>query len=127
MLANSPVFPSIRVKSIKKVRDFYVDKLGLKAIYEKPGELLVLAGNNSRIYFYEGKPSVPEHTVAVFYVNDIYKIIDALNKKGVKCEQYDFGENMKTDKKGVIDYGGKKGAWIKDPEGHVLGLSQLRS
>lgn len=125
MLSNSPVFPSIRVKSIKKVRDFYVDKLGLAAIYEKPGELLLLAGKNSRIYLYEGEPSVAKHTVAVFYVDDIYKTIGELNKKDVKCLQYDFGEKMKTDEKGVIDTNGKKGAWIKDPEGHILGLSQI--
>lgn len=125
MLANSPVFPSIRVQSIREVRDFYEKKLGLKVIHDKPGELLLLAGKNSRIYLYEGAPSVPEHTVAVFYVDDIYKTIDELNNKGVECEQYNFGENMKTDEKGVIDYKGKKGAWIKDPEGHILGLSQI--
>lgn len=125
MLNNCPVFPSIRVTDLKKAREFYEGKLGLKVIYDKPGELLLLAGKNSRIYLYEGPASAAEHTAAVFYVENIEQKIDELVKKGVVFEQYDFGE-MKTDERGIIDYEGKKGAWFKDPEGHVLGLSQIK-
>lgn len=125
MLANNPVFPSIRVSDIVKAREFYEGKLGLKVIFDKPSELLLLAGKNSRIYLYEGEKSTATHTLAVFYVDDIYKTIEDLNKVGVVCEQYDFPD-LKTDDKGVVDHGSKKGAWIKDPDGNILGLSQIK-
>ena len=125
MLADNPVFPSIRVSDIKAAREFYEGKLGLKIIYDKPKELLLLAGNNSRIYLYVGEKSVATHTLAVFYVDDIYKKIDELSKNGVKFEQYDL-PGIKTDEKGVHTSGGKKGAWFKDPDGNILALSQIR-
>jgi catechol 2,3-dioxygenase-like lactoylglutathione lyase family enzyme len=123
MLSDCPVFPSIRVISIDKSREFYEGKLGLKVVYDKPGELLLLAGKNSRIYLYEGPSSVAENTVAVFYVSNIEEEIDQLVEKGIVFEKYDFGE-IKTDERGIVNHAGKKGAWFKDPEGHILGLSQ---
>jgi len=125
MLNQSPVFPSIRVSNLKTAREFYERKLGLKVIYDKEGELLLLAGKNSRIYLYEGEKAVLPSTVAVFYVDDIYKSIDELSSQGVVFEQYDM-PGLKTDDKGVAGQGGKKGAWFKDPDGHVLALSQIR-
>jgi catechol 2,3-dioxygenase-like lactoylglutathione lyase family enzyme len=124
MLTNNPVFPSIRVSSLEKAEKFYGEKLGLKAIYKNEGELLFLAGKNSRIYLYEGKKSTATHTLAVFYVEDIYKTIESLSGKGVKFEHYNTGE-IKTDERGVASRGGKKAAWFTDPDGNVLGLSQI--
>ena len=123
-LTNSPVFPSIRVSSINSAREFYEKKLGLKVIFDKPGELLLLAGKNSRIYLYEGEKSVATHTLAVFYVDDIYKTLNELKENGVEPIMYDFPQ-LKTDEHGVVDHKGKKGAWITDPDGNILGLSQI--
>jgi catechol 2,3-dioxygenase-like lactoylglutathione lyase family enzyme len=126
MLSKSPVFPSIRVSNLKLARDFYEGKLGLKIIFDKPGELLLLAGKNSRIYLYEGEKSIATHTLAVFYVKDLLKTLKELSKKGVTPIHYDF-PGLKTDKDGVVEKVGKKGAWIADPDGNILGLSQIEN
>jgi len=118
MLNDSPVFPSIRVTEISKAKEFYEGKLGLKVIYDQPGELLLEAGKKSRI-------STATHTLAVFYVSDIYKTLEDLASKGVKPVTYNI-PGIKTDKKGVIGKGNKKGAWVKDPDGNILGLSQIK-
>lgn len=124
MLSDQPVFPSIRVSDITKARQFYEGKLGLKVIYEKPGELLLQAGKNSRIYLYEGEKSIATHTLAVFYVEDVYRTLDELAQKGIEPQRYDLPQ-VKTDDKGVVEHEGKKGAWIVDPDGNILGLSQI--
>lgn len=124
MLTQNPVFPSIRVSNLPVARAFYEGKLGLKVIYDPPGELLLLAGKNSRIYLYEGEKSIATHTLAVFYVDDIYKKIQELEEAGVVFEHYLEGP-FKTDEKGIIEKDGKKGAWFKDPDGNILGLSQI--
>ncbi|SRR6266404_4803569 len=124
MLNDSPVFPSVRVSNLKLARDFYEGKLGLEVIYDKPGELLLLAGKNSRIYLYEGEKSVATHTLAVFYVKDLLKTLKELSKTGVEPLQYDF-PGLKTDKNGIVESHGKKGAWIADPDGNILGLSEI--
>ena len=87
--------------------------------------MLFLAGNNSRIYVYYLPNTPTVHTLAVFYLNDIYKTIESLTAKGVKFEHYKE-EPFKTNEKGVVEHGGKKGAWFKDPDGHILGLSQIK-
>lgn len=125
MLNNNPVFPSIRVSDIAKAREFYEGKLGLKVVYDEPGELLLKAGKNSRIYLYEGEVSKADHTLAVFYVDDMEKTVDGLADKGVVFEHYDSPE-IKTDKKGIAYRGRKKAAWMKDPDGNILGLSQIK-
>lgn len=125
MLSNSPVFPSIRVSNIKEAKVFYEKSLGLKVIFEDTGEILLEAGKKSRIYLYEGQKSTASHTLAVFYVKDIYKTIEELSKQGVVFEQYNYPE-LKTDEKGVMKRGTKKGAWFTDPDGNVLGLSQIK-
>ncbi len=87
--------------------------------------MLFKAGNQSRIYLYEGEPSVPEHTVAYFYVEDIYTTIEQLRDKGLSFEEYDFGDGYKTDENGVAEKDGIKYAWFKDPEGHFFALAQI--
>lgn len=123
MLNDSPIFPSIRVTDIKEAREFYEEKLGLKVIYDKPGILILLAGKNSRVLIYEGPRSVAEHTVAMFYVDDVEQAVDGLGKKGVVFEQY---PELGTNEKGISEGDDTKVAWFKDPDGHVLGLSQIK-
>jgi catechol 2,3-dioxygenase-like lactoylglutathione lyase family enzyme len=125
MLSKNPVFPSIRVSNLVAAKEFYESKLGLKIIYDTPGELLLLAGKNSRIYLYEGSKSVPEHTVAVFYVDNIKETVNELKEKGVVFERYNTPD-IKTDLNGIAAIGPKKGAWFKDPDGHILALSQIK-
>lgn len=126
MLTDNPVFPSIRVSDINKAREFYETKLGLKVVYDQPDGILLLAGKNSRIFIYEGQKSTAYHTLAVFYVDDIYQKVEELSKNGVVFEHYDL-PGIKTDEKGVASHqDGKKAAWFTDPDGNILGLTQLK-
>jgi catechol 2,3-dioxygenase-like lactoylglutathione lyase family enzyme len=105
-------------------REFYGEVLGLDLVYEKPGELLYKAAKESRIYLYEGQPSVADHTVAYFYVADLAKVMEELSSRGVRFEQY---PELKTNENGVAqDDNGIKYAWFKDHEGHVLALAQIK-
>jgi catechol 2,3-dioxygenase-like lactoylglutathione lyase family enzyme len=125
MLSDNPVFPSIRVSDIKKAREFYESKLGLKVVYDEPDGVLIMAGKNSRIFIYEGEKSKATHTLAVFYVDDMEKKVSELAERGVIFEKYDLPE-IKTDDRGIATLGGKKAAWFRDPDGNVLGLSQIK-
>lgn len=125
MLSDNPIFPAIRVSDLKSAREFYEGKLGLSVIYDEAGELLLKAGKNSRIYLYEGEKSKAEHTLAVFYVDDIYYMVGELTSKSVIFEKYDMAE-IRTDNQGIASRGNKKGAWFRDPDGNILGLSQIK-
>lgn len=49
---------------------------------------------------------------------------DELTAKGVTFERYD-DPRMSTDEKGIAAAGGGRVAWLKDPEGDVLAISQM--
>lgn len=123
-LKHSLIFPSIRIADLARAREFYENTLGLEVIWDQPGELLLRAGKNSRLYLYEGPLSVAEHTVAYFYVADIRSAVGELAQKGITFEQY---PDLKTDEMGIArDNQGIQYAWFKDPEGHILALAQIK-
>ncbi len=125
MLANYPVFPTIPVTDLKRAREFYEKKLGLKVTKEAPQGLVLQAGSGSQLYIYQRGPSKADHTLASFQVDDLEKTIDELTQKGIVFEQYDF-PGLKTDARGIAvsEAEGERGAWFKDPDGNILAVSQ---
>jgi hypothetical protein len=68
----------------------------------------------------------PDHQPATFtvlnlIVPNVDEAVDELSGKGVKMEQYDFGE-IKTDARGVMRDEGPPIAWFKDPSGNVVSI-----
>jgi hypothetical protein len=49
-----------------------------------------------------------------------------LGARGVTFEQYDQ-PGMKTDARGVFDAGRLKAAWVKDPGGNVMAMTEVIS
>jgi hypothetical protein len=73
---------------------------------------------------YEREATKAEHTAVTFQVKDIERVVVDLAAKGVQFEQYDFDE-FKTDELGLAQMGSVKMAWLKDPEGNLLGLGSF--
>ncbi len=72
----------------------------------------------------------PEHagkstaTLASWGVDDVQRVVDELNCRGVTFERYDEGL-IKTDEKGIATFeGGAKVAYFKDPDGNTLSIAQ---
>jgi len=124
MLKSAPVMPTLPTTDIKRSKDFYVEKLGLTVKDETDGAISFNAGDGTTLYVYKRPPSVAEHTLASFNVEDLEATVDELSEKGIEFEQYDF-EELKTNEKGIADsddYG--KAAWFKDPDGNILSIDQ---
>ena len=63
-------------------------------------------------------------TVAGWFVHDLDQTIDELASRGVVFEQYDQPE-LKTDARGVFDAGSFEAAWIRDPDGNTMALTEV--
>jgi len=50
--------------------------------------------------------------------------MEQLSSRGVVFEQYDQ-PGMKTDERGVFDGGRIRAAWVKDPDGNTLALTEV--
>ena len=125
MLANAPITPVLPSTDLERSKKFYTEKLGLTVKSEHHGGVSFSAGGGTELFVYERPPSIAEHTLAAFRVDDLEAVVDELTTKGVVFEKYDF-PGLKTDEKGiaVMDSDNEKAAWFKDPDGNILSIGQ---
>jgi predicted enzyme related to lactoylglutathione lyase len=75
------------------------------------------------LYLYQRAATKADHTVAAFNVDDVEAVVKELKSKGVVFEEYDM-PGLRT-VNSIATVGSMKGAWFKDTEGNILGLSQM--
>jgi len=66
--------------------------------------------------------SSAEHTLAHFEVADIEAVVGELEKREVKF--IDYGEGPLQTTGHIAQIGPARGAWLRDPDGNILGLRQ---
>jgi predicted enzyme related to lactoylglutathione lyase len=125
MLDKYPVTATLPATDIKRAKQFYTEKLGLKVEMEDPSPAVMFkAGKNTMLYVYQrGSATKAEHTAAAFRVDNIEKVMQELKAKGLMFEEYDM-PGLKT-VNGIFTMGKVKGAWFKDTEGNILGLTEM--
>jgi catechol 2,3-dioxygenase-like lactoylglutathione lyase family enzyme len=125
MLSSAEVRPTLPAIDLKRARQFYEDKLGLKVIQEDPSPgILMGAGNGSSIYLYQRGATKADHTVAVFTASDVEAEVKELQGKGVMFEDVEFPGIGRT-VNGIAAMDGTKVAWFKDSEGNIIGISNM--
>ncbi len=126
MLANALVCATLPTTDLERAKRFYGETLGLpEANFGAGGGVFYTAGRGTMFCVYERPPSTADHTVAAFLVEDLDAQMSELRTRGVKFEEYDL-PGLKTENGIYSDpNSGFKGSWIKDPDGNILGLTQL--
>jgi catechol 2,3-dioxygenase-like lactoylglutathione lyase family enzyme len=126
MLNKFKVTPTLPAVDLKRAREFYVGKLGLKVVKEDPSPAITLeAGKGTMLYIYQRGATKADHTVAEFTVDDVESEVKELKTKGVKFEEYDMPSMGIKTVNGVATMDGVKAAWFKDTEGNILGISSM--
>jgi catechol 2,3-dioxygenase-like lactoylglutathione lyase family enzyme len=115
--------PAIPAQDIKRARQFYEEKLGLKPAEVQPdGGVMYTTGETSFLVFPSTGKASGDHTQMALEVEDVAVAVRELKGSGVKLEEYDY-PNFKTND-GVVDMpDGEKGAWFKDTEGNLIALT----
>jgi catechol 2,3-dioxygenase-like lactoylglutathione lyase family enzyme len=124
-LSDCSVEAAMAVSELDRARHFYEQQLGLV-----PGEVMQDAvrypcAGGTRIFVYLS----PEHagkssaTLAGWFVDDLDQMMGELGSRGVTFEQYDQ-PGLKTDERGVFDGGDFRAAWISDPDGNTMALTE---
>ena len=122
MLADKKLKAFIPTIDPQKAKHFYKDILGLKLLLEDTYALEFDANGTSLRVTTVRELHPHPFTVLGWKVNDIASAIRELNKKGIKCERYDF---MHQDELGIWHApGGTKVAWFKDADGNILSLDE---
>lgn len=123
MLSESSVTTMLPVKDVDRARAFYEGALGLRPGGFKPdGKFVYEVGGTTLALFPKPEGTKADHTAISFRVADIAASIEALKRKGVVFEDYDF-PGFKTVNH-VCVLGAEKAAWFKDTEGNYLCLHE---
>jgi catechol 2,3-dioxygenase-like lactoylglutathione lyase family enzyme len=120
MLGERDATVTIPVKDIRKARDFYEGKLGLKP-QEEMGEGVCYRSGASSVFVYESEyAGTNKATAATWTVDDVDAEVQALKAKGIAFEHYDLeGAVHEGD---VHVFGKIRNAWFKDPDGNILSV-----
>jgi catechol 2,3-dioxygenase-like lactoylglutathione lyase family enzyme len=123
MLPDSMVVPTIPVTDLDAALPFYRDVLGLPVLEQTPFSVRYDAGSGTQISTYKRGPVERGHTVCHFEVANIEATVADIRSRGGEFEEY-ATESLTTDN-GIAPMGPvARGAWIKDPEGNVIGFRE---
>jgi catechol 2,3-dioxygenase-like lactoylglutathione lyase family enzyme len=122
MLESSMIVATIPVTDLDRAKLFYGDTLGLKVLWENPASVRFGCGGGTELSTFRRAPSTADHTLAHFEVGDIEAVVRELEKRGVRFIDYDEGPLQTTGH--IAQIGPARGAWLRDPDGNILGLRQ---
>lgn len=121
-LADSMIIATIPVTDLDRTVAFYRDVLGLTVVDENPNAIRFEVGN-TQVSTFKRPPVERGHTMAHFEVRDIEATVADLKSRGVVFEEYDSGPIATTNS--IANFApGVRGAWLKDPDGNILGLRE---
>jgi catechol 2,3-dioxygenase-like lactoylglutathione lyase family enzyme len=122
-LADAMAVTTIPVTDLERALPFYRDVLGLRLLEQNEFALRFGAGSSTQIAVFKRPPVERSHTMAHFEVADMAAAVADLRARGAVFEEYDL-PMLKT-VNGIAPLGPTaRGAWLKDPDGNVLGLRQ---
>jgi catechol 2,3-dioxygenase-like lactoylglutathione lyase family enzyme len=122
MLGTQPIHANFSVDNLDTAEEFYTSKLGYRGKRDAMGQLILEAGNGTKINIYEKKDHVPwNSTVLGIEVDDVGKAVDELKEKGIstaKLEGTDAEGIMKSNEAG-------EAAWFQDPARNWICVSNM--
>jgi catechol 2,3-dioxygenase-like lactoylglutathione lyase family enzyme len=114
----------LAASDLERARTWYRDKLGFETAVDYPGGVLGYESGGGWFEVYKTEfAGTAKNTVGAWNVKDLRAEMAELRARGVRFEDYDFGEMQTVD--GVMtDPGGGLNAWFTDSEGNILALVQ---
>ena len=115
------------VSDLATAREFYEQKLGLPLGVEEDGGVRYPCADGTALFIYLSPENAGSSraTVAGWFVDDLDQTVDELAARGVTFEQYDQ-PGIKTNDRGVFDNGRLRAAWVSDPDGNTIALTEIR-
>jgi catechol 2,3-dioxygenase-like lactoylglutathione lyase family enzyme len=123
MLKDSDTYSTIPVSDRARAKAFYSETLGFSVDRDTEGGVMYRSGS-TRFFVYPSSYKAGGHTQMSWFVKDIKAEVARLKAKGIQFEHYDVPGLTMVD--GIAQSGpGVQTAWFKDPDGNLLGLTQI--
>jgi catechol 2,3-dioxygenase-like lactoylglutathione lyase family enzyme len=119
----------IAVSDLERARRFYEDGLGLipgPVQDEEDQGVRYPCADGTRVFIYLSPQNAGKSpaTLAGWFVHNLDDTMTELISRGVTFEHYDQ-PGVSTDPRGVFDDGRLKAAWVKDPDGNTIAITEL--
>ena len=127
-LSDCRVDALVAVSDLERAKHFYEDALGLTGGEEEDQGVRYSCAEGTKIFVYlsPDNAGTSSATVAGWLVDDLDETIADLSSRGVVFEQYDQ-PGIRTDERGVFDAGPFRAAWLRDPDGNTMALTEMRT
>lgn len=123
MLSDKPTYSTLPVSDLAAARRFYEDTLGLSPMLVTEGGVMYSTGG-TQFFVYPSRTRAAGHTQMSWRVADIKGEAAELRARGVRFEVYEIPGVEFVD--GIAHSGPDVWtAWFKDPDGNLLGLTQI--
>jgi catechol-2,3-dioxygenase len=125
MLGEHPIDVVLLATDLELSKEFYAGKLGLEILDENEEAITYKCGGESRLVVTKSTTgTADEQTQAGWRVDDLAAELTELRSRGVAIQEYDMPGLKTVD--GVADVGFALIAWIVDPHGNALGITQMK-
>ncbi|MEV4199917.1 VOC family protein [Micromonospora globbae] len=124
MLRDAPVQAALPASDMERAKRFYRDTLGLTVSGEAEDAVHFESGGTRFFIYPTSNAGQAPHTLAAWLVADLDAEMADLRGRGVTFEEYDLPGLRTVD--GVAEFPTMRGAWFKDSEGNILGVTQPR-
>lgn len=124
MLKNAKKLgPTLPVTDLDRSAKFYAETLGLDEVSRDDSDGGINYGTSTwAIHIYpKSDVTATGNTMAAFEVDDFDATLEDLRSRGATFEEFDMPGATWED--GVATFGEEKVAWVKDPDGHLLAIS----
>ena len=125
-LSDCRVQAMLAVSDLARAKRFYEQQLGLVPDEEEEEAVRYPCADGTAVGVYLSPENAGKSpaTLAGWFVDDLDQTMAELASRGVAFEQYDQ-PGLKTDDRGVFDIGRFRAAWIKDPDGNTIALTEV--
>ena len=123
MLSDHPTYTTLPATDLGAAREFYEETLGIRPVMVTEGGVMYESGG-TQFFVYPSRSRPGGHTQMSWRVPDIKAEVAGLKAKGISFEHYEVpGLEMEGD----VAHSGPEvwTAYFKDPEGNLLGLTQI--
>jgi catechol 2,3-dioxygenase-like lactoylglutathione lyase family enzyme len=124
MLSNYPTRTELPASDFDRAKKFYGETLELELVWDQPMGARYRTGDTFIDVYPSAFAGTNQGTAVSFEVDDVEKVVEYLEGRGITFEQYDL-EYLKTDARGIAEQDGFKGAWFKDTEGNILAIGEM--
>jgi catechol 2,3-dioxygenase-like lactoylglutathione lyase family enzyme len=122
MLADYPVYATMPTADVERLRRFYEDVLGFKVREEMPGGITYQAGQGTYFAITRSSGTASgSHTQMGFAVKNLGAVVAELRARGAVFETYETPKTVD----GIAEMPAGKAAWLKDPDGNLIGMIEL--